>query len=49
MGLCIFYSGKFKDAASLPLLVEEVKDIAVINKWNYHVYVYNHQCFQIFE
>ena len=38
MGLCIYYSGKIKDAASLPLLVEEVKDIAVINKWNYHIY-----------
>jgi len=30
MGLCIYYSGKIKDAASLPRLVEEVKDIAVI-------------------
>ena len=38
MGLCIYYSGKIKDAASLPLLVEEVKDIAIVNKWDYHVY-----------
>ena len=38
MGLCIYYSGKIKDAASLPLLVEEVKDIAIVNKWKYHVY-----------
>jgi len=38
MGLCIYYSGKIKDAASLPRLIEEVKDIAVINQWKYHVY-----------
>jgi len=38
MGLCIYYSGKIKDAVSLPLLVEEVKDIAIVNKWKYHVY-----------
>jgi len=25
-------------AASLPRLVEEVKDIAAINQWKYHVY-----------
>ena len=37
MGLCIYYSGKIKDAASLPRLVEEVKDIAAINKWKYRV------------
>ena len=37
MGLCIYYSGKIKDAASLPRLVEEVKDIAAINKWKYKI------------
>jgi hypothetical protein len=38
MGLCIYYSGKIKDAESLPLLIEEVKDIAIVNKWDYHIY-----------
>jgi hypothetical protein len=38
MGLCIYYSGKIKDAASLPLLIEEVKDIAGVNKWEYEIY-----------
>ena len=38
MGLCIYYNGKIKDSASLPHLIEEVKDIAVINQWKYHVY-----------
>ena len=37
MGLCIYYNGKIKDAASLPRLVEEVKDIAAINKWKYQI------------
>ena len=37
MGLCIYYTGKIKDAASLPHLVEEVKDIAAINKWKYQI------------
>ena len=37
MGLCIYYSGKIKDTASLPRLVEEVKDIAAINKWKYQI------------
>jgi hypothetical protein len=31
MGLSIYYSGRIKDVASLPLLIEEVKDIACIN------------------
>ena len=37
MGLSIYYSGKIKDAASLPLLIEEVKDVAIVNKWKYRV------------
>ena len=37
MGLSIHYSGKIKDAASLPLLIEEVKDVAIVNKWKYRV------------
>jgi len=37
MGLSIYYSGKIKDAASLPLLIEEVKDVAIVNKWEYRI------------
>jgi hypothetical protein len=37
VGLCIYYSGKIKDAASLPLLIDEVKDVAIINKWKYKI------------
>jgi len=37
MGLCIYYSGRIKDAASLPLLIDEVKDVAVVHKWKYKV------------
>jgi len=37
MGLSIHYSGKIKDAASLPLLIEEVRDVAIVNKWKYRV------------
>ena len=37
MGLCIFYSGKIKNAASLPLLIDEVKDVVTVNKWKYAV------------
>ena len=35
MGLCIYYSGKIKDADSLPHLIDEVKDIANIHGWKY--------------
>jgi hypothetical protein len=38
MGLTIHYNGKFNPAASLPEMIEEVKDIAEINKWKYHIY-----------
>ncbi len=37
MGLSIYYSGRIKDAASLPLLVEEVRDIANVNNWKYEI------------
>lgn len=38
MGLTIHYNGKFNPAASLPEMIEEVKDIAEVNKWKYHIY-----------
>ena len=33
MGLCIYDSGRIKDADSLPHLIDEVKDIANIHGW----------------
>jgi len=38
MGLCIYYSGSFRDPALLPDMIEELKDISEEFKWNYHVY-----------
>jgi hypothetical protein len=38
MGLSVSYSGQIKNAESLPLLVEEVKDISEIYGWKYSVY-----------
>lgn len=38
MGLSIHYSGRIKDAASLPLLIEEVVDTANIYGWKYQVF-----------
>ncbi len=37
MGLSIHYRGHLRDKASLPMLIEEVADIAKIHKWTYHV------------
>ncbi len=37
MGLTIHYSGSFIKDASLPEMISEVKDIAEIYKWKYHV------------
>jgi hypothetical protein len=37
MGLTIHYSGRFNESASLPQLIEEVKDIAEIYKWKYRI------------
>lgn len=37
MRLCIYYSGRIKDAASLPLLIEEVKEISNIYGWKYKI------------
>ena len=38
MGLSIHYSGRFNPAASLKAMIEEVKDIAAIYKWDYFVF-----------
>lgn len=38
MGLSIHYNGRIKQAASLPALIEEVKDISEIYGWKYHIY-----------
>ncbi|HET54553.1 MAG TPA: hypothetical protein ENN33_04980 [Ignavibacteria bacterium] len=38
MGLTIHYSGKFNPSSSLKEMVEEVKDIAEIYNWEYHIY-----------
>lgn len=38
MGLSIYYNGKFNPSASLGEMIEEVKDIAEINKWEYHIF-----------
>ncbi|OAV65981.1 hypothetical protein Barb6XT_02171 [Bacteroidales bacterium Barb6XT] len=41
MGLCIYYSGRIKNADSLPLLVEEIKDISEIYGWKYQTPVFS--------
>ncbi len=38
MGLCIHYSGEFKQTASLSALIEEAKDIAEVYQWKYHIF-----------
>jgi hypothetical protein len=38
MGLSIHYRGELNDTAALPELIYEVKDIAEIYKWNYHIF-----------
>ena len=38
MGLSIHYSGSFNTKTSLSQMIEEVKDIAEIYKWPYHVF-----------
>ena len=38
MGLTFHYSGSFKKDASLKELIGEVKDIAEINGWAYHIF-----------
>ena len=38
MSLTIHYNGSFKNEASLPGMIKELKDIAEICGWNYHVF-----------
>ena len=38
MGLSFHYSGRFNTEASLPAMIDEVKGIAEIYKWHYHVF-----------
>ena len=38
MGLSIHYSGRLKNPALLPELIAEVKDIAEVYEWKYHVF-----------
>ena len=38
MGLSIYYSGKFKQGASLENMIDEVREIAKTYNWQYHVF-----------
>lgn len=38
MGITIHYQGKIRSPKLLPELIEEVQDIAIENKWKYHVF-----------
>lgn len=38
MGLSIHYKGRFSNSAVLSDMIEELKDIAEINKWQYSIY-----------
>jgi hypothetical protein len=38
MGLTIYYKGIFNPKASLPEMIDEVRDIAEIYKWKYHIF-----------
>lgn len=38
MGITIHYSGRFKKKASLPAMIEEVKDIVSVYNWPYFIY-----------
>ena len=38
MGLSIHYSGAFNQAESLSKMIEEVKDIAKVYQWHYHIF-----------
>lgn len=37
MGLSIHYKGQIKDAASLPSLIEAVKDVSIVYGWEYRI------------
>ena len=38
MGLSIHYSGRLRKAASLPALIEEVKDVSDVYGWKYYIF-----------
>ena len=38
MGLTIHYTGKLKNANDLKSLIDAVKDVAIIEKWNYFIF-----------
>ena len=38
MGLSIHYNGRFNNQASLSEMIDEVKDVAGIYHWKYHIY-----------
>ncbi len=38
MGLSIHYSGRFRETSCLPEMIDEIKDIAEVCKWNFTVY-----------
>lgn len=38
MGLTFHYNGKFNQKASLSKMIDEVKDIADVNRWTYHIF-----------
>lgn len=38
MGLTIHYQGQFKEGASLSNMIDEVKDIAEVHNWKYHIF-----------
>lgn len=38
MGLSFHYSGSFRKSASLPEMIDELKDIAEIYNWKYHIF-----------
>lgn len=38
MGLSIYYKGRFNKDASLQDMIEEVKDVAEIYNWKYHIF-----------
>ncbi|MEI7595303.1 MAG: hypothetical protein WCK02_06100 [Bacteroidota bacterium] len=44
MGLSIHYSGRFNEKASLPEMIEELKDIAELYKWHYTIYKTKFPC-----
>ena len=41
MGLSIHFSGRLRKAESLPVLIEEVKDVAKVYGWKYYIYETN--------